>query len=174
MPPCDSGLVNQLNEWCSCRDVLTEQLKKYALLKNSQGKSWNRTIEDGCPIFQPRISGYRPKGPISESPMTTILVKCECLPCTCNVDEFTAVKRGNKLFCSEACATGHIDQKPGLGGGSCGCGCGCWSTSDYHPESSFNRFKTSNSLDLYWSNSWLTQLRPVLDLSILLRHGMAA
>ena len=55
--------------------------------------------------------------------MTAVLLKCACQPCTCAVDEALAVKRGDQLFCSEACASGHINQEPCHGTEPCGCNC---------------------------------------------------
>ncbi|MBL6738829.1 MAG: conjugal transfer protein TrbI [Planctomycetaceae bacterium TMED241] len=49
---------------------------------------------------------------------------CACLKCTCQVEEAKAVVVGGKVFCSEACSTGHLNHEPCHGAGSCGCSCG--------------------------------------------------
>ena len=110
--------------------------------RNTPRRSWNRTFYDGCHTFQAACSRYRPKRSISEIPMTSTFVQCDCPPCTCSVEEATAVTRGNKLFCSEACATEHINQVPCHGATHCGCNCSGWLTtarstcecSDCHPH----------------------------------------
>ena len=110
--------------------------------RNPPRKSWNRTCYDGCHTFQAVCSRHRPKKSISEIPMTPILIQCDCTPCTCSVEEATAVMRGNKHYCSEACATGHINQESCHGTTHCDCQCGGWPTkgrsacgwSDFHPQ----------------------------------------
>ncbi|ABI46621.1 metallothionein-related protein [Synechococcus sp. CC9311] len=57
--------------------------------------------------------------------MTTNLVRCDCPPCTCSIEEATAAMYGNKLFCSEACATAHINQEPSNSAEHTECSCGC-------------------------------------------------
>ena len=52
---------------------------------------------------------------------TTTKVKCDCAPCSCMVSPSTAVEKGGKYYCSEACATGHANDDQC---GKSGCGCG--------------------------------------------------
>jgi len=35
------------------------------------------------------------------------MVKCDCERCVCQVDPATALRVGDKVYCSEACAQGH-------------------------------------------------------------------
>jgi hypothetical protein len=48
------------------------------------------------------------------------MVKCDCEPCICQVDPETALRVGDKVYCSEACAQGHPQ---GAGCGREGCPC---------------------------------------------------
>ncbi|CAK23271.1 metallothionein [Synechococcus sp. CS-197] len=54
------------------------------------------------------------------APLTT---PCACPDCVCTVSEGDAVLRDGSAFCSEACASGHKNQEPCHGNGSCGCTC---------------------------------------------------
>ncbi|MEN9233456.1 MAG: metallothionein [Gloeomargarita sp. DG02_4_bins_56] len=49
-----------------------------------------------------------------------VMVKCDCPPCICQVDPETAIRVGDKVYCSEACAQGHPQ---GAGCGHEGCPC---------------------------------------------------
>ncbi|HEY9706879.1 MAG TPA: metallothionein [Oculatellaceae cyanobacterium] len=51
--------------------------------------------------------------------MTT--VKCACNSCECVVSTSDAVQKDDKLYCSDACASGHTNGK---GCGHTGCNCG--------------------------------------------------
>ncbi|QNI53946.1 metallothionein/ family 14 [Synechococcus sp. BIOS-E4-1] len=55
--------------------------------------------------------------------MTAVPVQCACPGCSCAVEEATAMRRGNQLFCSQACANGHINSEPCHGHEPCGCSC---------------------------------------------------
>ncbi|MAR08143.1 MAG: conjugal transfer protein TrbI [Cyanobium sp. NAT70] len=55
--------------------------------------------------------------------MSTSLGNCACPPCTCEVQESTAVIRNGQSYCSDACATGHPNGEPCHSTGSCGCTC---------------------------------------------------
>lgn len=46
--------------------------------------------------------------------------KCACPKCSCEVSSESAVKKGDKLYCSVACAEGHPD---GMGCASSNCHC---------------------------------------------------
>ena len=37
----------------------------------------------------------------------TTLVKCECDRCDCKISQENAIKRNDKYYCCEACASGH-------------------------------------------------------------------
>lgn len=54
--------------------------------------------------------------------MTTVTqMKCACETCLCIVNpDAGAVEKNGQYFCSEACASGHVDGK---GCGHSGCGC---------------------------------------------------
>lgn len=53
--------------------------------------------------------------------MTTVTsMKCACESCLCVMKLEDAVTKGDKYYCSEACANGHAD---GSGCGHHGCGC---------------------------------------------------
>ncbi|MEC8441800.1 MAG: conjugal transfer protein TrbI [Cyanobacteriota bacterium] len=51
-------------------------------------------------------------------------VKCACVNCTHQIDTAAAVVLSDKFFCSEACSSGHPNNEPCHGNGSCGCTCG--------------------------------------------------
>ncbi|RNC87591.1 MAG: conjugal transfer protein TrbI [Synechococcus sp. YX04-3] len=51
-------------------------------------------------------------------------VKCACPKCTCEVTEENAIVLQGKFFCSTSCSTGHPNNEPCHGEGSCGCKCG--------------------------------------------------
>jgi metallothionein len=53
--------------------------------------------------------------------MTTVTqMKCACNACLCIVNLSDALTKDGKAYCSEACATGHVN------GDSCGqSACGC-------------------------------------------------
>ncbi len=55
--------------------------------------------------------------------MTAVVLQCACPPCTCAVEDTTALRRGDQLFCSEACANGHIHREPCHDNEPCGCNC---------------------------------------------------
>ena len=58
--------------------------------------------------------------------MSPASVKCACPGCTCEAKDATLVVRNGQIFCSDACATGHPNNEPCHGSGSCGCDCaGC-------------------------------------------------
>ncbi|WP_114987768.1 metallothionein [Synechococcus sp. N19] len=63
------------------------------------------------------------------APATT----CACPRCTCEVQAAQAVFRDGQSFCSEACATGHPNQEPYHGSGSCGCTCADRGSRVIHP-----------------------------------------
>jgi hypothetical protein len=44
---------------------------------------------------------------------------CACPGCHCTVNADTPFRNGAMLFCSEACASGHLNGEP------CHAGCGC-------------------------------------------------
>ena len=46
--------------------------------------------------------------------------KCACADCGCTVTSETAVKKDNRNYCSDACASGHTS---GAGCGHPGCAC---------------------------------------------------
>jgi len=43
-------------------------------------------------------------GGSTESPVRSKRVKCACASCVCTVDVRRALRRGNLLFCGQACA----------------------------------------------------------------------
>ncbi|MEL6223299.1 MAG: metallothionein [Cyanobacteria bacterium J06627_8] len=51
---------------------------------------------------------------------TATQLKCACEPCSCIVDTSKAVQKGDKYYCSDACASGHAD---GAACAKSGCGC---------------------------------------------------
>ncbi|MCB4395264.1 conjugal transfer protein TrbI [Synechococcus sp. HB1133] len=55
--------------------------------------------------------------------MSSALLRCACERCTCEVQETKAVILHGLNFCSEACASGHPNNEPCHGSGSCGCTC---------------------------------------------------
>ncbi|MAN19547.1 MAG: conjugal transfer protein TrbI [Synechococcus sp. EAC657] len=55
--------------------------------------------------------------------MMSTALRCACSECVCEVESSTAVVRDGQHFCSDACATGHPNQEPCHGTGSCGCKC---------------------------------------------------
>ncbi|MDB9525524.1 metallothionein [Oscillatoria sp. CS-180] len=53
--------------------------------------------------------------------MTTVTqMKCACEDCLCIVDTSQAVEKDDRYYCSEACASGHME---GSGCGHKGCTC---------------------------------------------------
>ena len=53
---------------------------------------------------------------------TASLVKCACERCICEVSLNEAIAKNGQHYCSNACATGHVNKEDG----SCakeGCGC---------------------------------------------------
>ena len=150
----NSGKRKQSHDWSDEEEIYSR--------RNPPRKSWNRTFYDGRHTFQAECSRHRPKKSISEIPMTPILVQCDCAPCTCSVEEATAVMRGNKHFCSEACATGHINQESCHGTTHCDCQCGGWPTkgrsasgwSDFHPQAGEIMSGCHHLLTSTQVNSW--------------------
>ena len=49
--------------------------------------------------------------------MASLNTECACADCNCMADD--AFGKDGKAYCSNSCATGHIDGK------GCGHGCGC-------------------------------------------------
>ncbi|MAH58251.1 MAG: conjugal transfer protein TrbI [Synechococcus sp. ARS1019] len=56
--------------------------------------------------------------------MVVTKAKCACTKCSCEVEESSAVSLNGQLFCSKPCSTGHVNNEPCHGSGSCGCTCG--------------------------------------------------
>lgn len=52
--------------------------------------------------------------------VTVSMVKCACADCVCVVNVEAAVKRDQRLYCSDACADHHKD---GAGCQHAGCAC---------------------------------------------------
>jgi metallothionein len=46
-------------------------------------------------------------------------MKCECIPCTCEVERQQSIERNGKYYCAEACASDHPS---GQGVAPKGCG----------------------------------------------------
>ncbi|MDM7958434.1 MAG: conjugal transfer protein TrbI [Synechococcus sp. WH 8007] len=56
--------------------------------------------------------------------MPAVVTKCACPTCKCEVPDVDAVVRNGLSYCSEPCASGHLNNEPCHPTGACGCDCG--------------------------------------------------
>ncbi|MGL5081962.1 MAG: metallothionein [Microcoleaceae cyanobacterium] len=52
---------------------------------------------------------------------TATQLKCACQPCLCIVSLEQAIQKDGQYYCSDACASGHVDGSKGCGHTGCNC-----------------------------------------------------